>query len=451
MAGVNTIFIVLALSQLIAGATYKETRKVTDGSGKKFTCTYSLFYNTKTVSKAKSSVSCTPNTKGKSVSQEFVIESLGKTVTVKHTIKKGKDTISTVSLKDYVAPTSAPAPPPVSGEAMDCTCRLPGMDQTVMGRNGFQFEMKGDAASDRKVMKPTALTRGKGGGYHGGGHHHGGYGGVSHSSGLLSSIIPLALTAILAGLVAFGGTTLLTTLINLFLQTTVNIIGRKLPMEELAESENDQARLLAKLNDRQLFGNLLGNIQAPAPANPLLGGLLGNIQAPAPAPAPAPASPLLGLLGGTNGGTGGVDLGSLLGAAGGSSGTSDLVNQIAMQVVQQQIEDFVNNGGAEAAMTDFVESGKMEEMMSSMMESAIENINTEELMENIQSNLEESFGEVEGGFDNLMNEANFEEMMNDFKLEDMMAGMNMTELIDGMDLSTMEMQMQCSCVPSATR
>jgi hypothetical protein len=435
MAGVNTIFIVLALSHLIAGATYKETRKVTDGSGKKFTCTYSLFYTTKTVSKAKSSVSCTPNTKGKSMSQEFVIESLGKTVTVKHAIKKGKDTISNVSLKDYVAPTtSAPAPPPVPGEAMDCTCRLPGMDQTVMGRNGFQFEMKGDAASDRKVMKPTALTRGRGGGHYGGGHHggghHGGYGGVSHSSGLLSSIIPLALTAILAGLVAFGGTTLLTTLINLFLQTTVNIIGRKLPIEELAESENDQARLLAKLNDRQLFGNLLGNIQAPAPA---------------------PANPLLGLLGGSNGGTGGVDLGSLLGGAGGSSGTSDLVNQIAMQVVQQQIEDFVNNGGAEAAMTDFVESGKMEEMMGSMMESAMENINTEEFMENIQSNLEESFGEVEGGFDDLMNEANFEEMMNDFKLEDMMAGMNMTELMDGMDLSTMELQMQCSCVPSATR
>ena len=85
---------------------------------------------------------------------------------------------------------------------MDCTCRLPGMDETVMGRNGFQFQMEGDAASDRKVMKPTALTRGKGGGYHG--HHHGGYGGVSHHSGLLSSIIPLALTAILAGLVAFG-------------------------------------------------------------------------------------------------------------------------------------------------------------------------------------------------------------------------------------------------------
>ena len=146
-----------------------------------------------------------------------------------------------------------------------------------------------------------------------------------------------------------GGTALLSTLFT----TTVNIIGRKLPVDELAETEDSQARLLAKLNDRQLFGNLFGNI-------------------PAAAPAPAPASPLLGLLGGSSGGS--LDLASLLGAAGGSSGSSDLVNQIAMQVVQQQMEDFVNNGGAEAAMTDLVESGKLEEMINSLMESAMENI-----------------------------------------------------------------------------
>ena len=71
------------------------------------------------------------------------------------------------------------------------------------------------------------------------------------------------------------------------------------------------------------------------------------------------------------------------------------------------MEDFINNGGAEAAMTDLVESGKLEEMINSMMESAMENIDvsrkylhihslhalffqTEEMMANIQSNLEES-------------------------------------------------------------
>merc|ERR1712128_98560 len=380
----KTIIIVLAVSQLIAGATYKETRKVTDSAGKKFTCTYSLNYNTKTVSKAKSSVSCTPNTKGKSISEEFVIESLGKTVTVKHSIKKGKDSISAVSLKDYVAPTtSAPAP---SDDAMDCTCKLPGMESPVMGRSGFPFELKAKAGSDRKILKPVVLSRG--GGYHDHGGYYGGGGVSSPASGLLSSLIPLALTAILAGLVAFGGTTLLTTLLT----TTVNIIGRKLPIDELAESEDSQARLLAKLNDRQLFGNL---------------GNLGNVPVPVPAPAPAPVSPLLGLLGGNSGG--GLDLGSLLGAASGSSGSSDLVNQIAMQVVEQQVNDFINNGGAEAAMTDFVESGKLEEMINSMMDSMPTLM--ESAMENIQSNMEESIGEAEGGLEELFSEANFEELM----------------------------------------
>ena len=84
----------------ISQATYKETRKVTDGDGKKFTCKYNIFYNSKTVVKSKSSVSCTPNTKGKAISEIFVIEPLGKSVTLKHAIKKGKDTISAVSVED---------------------------------------------------------------------------------------------------------------------------------------------------------------------------------------------------------------------------------------------------------------------------------------------------------------------------------------------------------------
>merc|ERR1711887_482593 len=427
-SSMKTAILVLAVVPLISGAIHKETRKVTDSDGKEFTCKYSIFYNSKTVVKTKSSVTCTPNTKGKPISEIFVIESLGKSVTLKHAIKKGKDTISAVSLEDYVAPTTS-APAPASGEAMDCTCRLPGMDSTVMGRGEIPVQMLGEADSDRKILKPAALTRGKGGGHHGG--YHGGYHGHGHGHAVskpsLSSIIPLALTAILAELLAFGGTTLL----NLLLQTTVNIIGRSLPVDELAQAEDSQARLLAKLNDRQLLGNLLGNIQ------PL----------PLPAPAPAPANPLLGILGGNSGG--GLDLGTLLGAAGSSSGSNDMVNQIAMQVVQQQIEDFINSGAAEAAMTDFMESGKMEELMNSMMESAIENINTEELMANIQSNLEENLGEVNGEFEEFMSEANIEEIVGGFKLEDIIGSMNMTELVNGMDLTTMELQMQCSCMSSS--
>ena len=67
--------------------------------------------------------------------------------------------------------------------------------------------MKGQAGTDRKTLKPTAVSRGKGHGGHGG-HHHGGYyggGGVSSGgSSLLSSIIPLALVAVIAGLAALG-------------------------------------------------------------------------------------------------------------------------------------------------------------------------------------------------------------------------------------------------------
>ena len=167
------------------------------------------------------------------------------------------------------------------------------------------------------------------------------------------------------------------TLLQQLFPTMVAIIGRSLPVDEVAETEDYQARLLAKLNDRQLFGNLgnLGNTGG-------LGGFgnfgnLGNLgnapsPAPAPAPAPAPVSPLLGLLGGNSGGS--VDLASLLGAAGGSSGSNDVINQIAMQIAQQQIDNFINNGGAEAALTDLVESGKLEEMVSSMVEKAMENV-----------------------------------------------------------------------------
>merc|ERR1712083_1121344 len=121
---------------------------------------------------------------------------------------------------------------------------------------------------------------------------------ASAGTGLLSSLIPLVVGGLLAGILALGGTALLTTLF----QTTVNIIGRKLPIDDLSELDEEQARLLFKITDRQLLSNLLGNIQAPAPA-------------------PVPTSPLLGLLGG--GSTGNVDLASLLG---GSTGGGDVVN-----------------------------------------------------------------------------------------------------------------------------
>merc|ERR1712168_1231861 len=89
-SSMKAAIIVLAVVHLISGATYKETRKVTDSNGKKFSCTYNIFYNSKTVVKSKSSVTCSPNTNGKAISEIFVIESLGKSVTLKHAIRRAR-------------------------------------------------------------------------------------------------------------------------------------------------------------------------------------------------------------------------------------------------------------------------------------------------------------------------------------------------------------------------
>ena len=85
-------------------------------------------------------------------------------------------------------------------------------------------------------------------------------------------------------------------------------------------------------------GQLLSSVRSAVPAavsrQLFGGGLFSNLGNNVPAPAPAPA---------------GVDLASLLG---GGSGGNDVVTQLAMQVAQQQLTDFINNGGAEEAITN---------------------------------------------------------------------------------------------------
>merc|ERR1711892_925668 len=227
----------------VAGGTYEETRQVVDSAGKKFKCTYKLSYTKKAVSKGKSSVSCTPNKPGKTITEIFVIEELGKSVSVKHTIKKGKESISAITMEDYVAPSAAPL------EAThDCSCK----------------------------MAPESLA------------------------GLTTSV---------------------------------------------------RSSVPAVVNRR-----LLG------------GGLFSNLIANGAAPAPSPAS-------------NGLDLASLLGAG---SSSNDLVTQLAMQVAQQQVDDFINNGGAEEAITNLVESGQLETMMGE----AMENVDMETMMTEMVGTLE---------------------------------------------------------------
>eukprot|EP00091_Calanus_sinicus_P022470 TRINITY_DN712_c0_g1_i9.p1 TRINITY_DN712_c0_g1~~TRINITY_DN712_c0_g1_i9.p1 ORF type:complete len:229 (-),score=94.62 TRINITY_DN712_c0_g1_i9:260-877(-) len=143
-ATMRWISLVLVLSPaLVFGATYSETRQVVDSAGKKFKCTYKLNYNTKAVfSKAKSSASCTPNKSGKTVTETFVIEEIGKSVTVKHVIKKGKKTVSSITAKDYIAPTAAPA----LTMTHDCTCKM-------------TPDSQGQLLSSVRSAVPTAVSR----------------------------------------------------------------------------------------------------------------------------------------------------------------------------------------------------------------------------------------------------------------------------------------------------
>merc|ERR1711970_438680 len=118
-------FLLVLSPALVFGATYEETRNVVDSAGKKFKCTYKLNYNAKNVfNKAKSTATCTPKKNGKVVEETFDIKEIGKSVTVKHTIKKGKKTITSINIKDYVAPTTTAAPAPSSDMTHDCTCKM---------------------------------------------------------------------------------------------------------------------------------------------------------------------------------------------------------------------------------------------------------------------------------------------------------------------------------------
>jgi len=118
-------FLLVISPALVFGAIFEETRDVVDSAGKKFKCTYKLNYNAKKVfNKKKSTAICTPNKSGKVVEETFDIKEIGKSVTVKHTIKKGKKTITSLEVKDYVAPTSTSAPAPAADMTHDCTCKM---------------------------------------------------------------------------------------------------------------------------------------------------------------------------------------------------------------------------------------------------------------------------------------------------------------------------------------
>jgi len=322
------VCLVLILSpSLVLGGTYTETREVVDSAGKTFECEYKVVYTAKgVVNKGKSKVVCTPNTAGKPVEQTFIIEEIGQSVTVKHTIKKGKEKITGITKEDYVPPTTTTTSAPPAEGAMDCACKMPLDSQT----------------------------------------------------GLLTAVRSSVPTAL----------------------------------------------------NRQLLG----------------GGLLSNLAGSVTAP------------------------------------SNDLVTQMATQIAQQQIDDFINNGGAEEAITqllesgqleqmvtEFIESGQAEEMMSQVMESVDMEAMMGELVETLENQMEESM--QNGGFEEMIAGTPLEEMMNmNGGLEELMnMNVGLEELMnmnggleelfgngEGLlspemlaEMGDFELHMQCNCSPAA--
>merc|ERR1712215_537811 len=152
MKWISGLLVLLPL--LVNGATYEETRQVKDSAGKKFTCTYKLAYNNKGVfNKAKSSAVCKPNKTGKTVTETFVIESIGKSVTVKHAVKKGKKAITSIKATEYAPPTGAPAPP--LDMTHNCKCRLAPDSQ---GRLLSAVKTALPSAVDRQLLSGGLLS-----------------------------------------------------------------------------------------------------------------------------------------------------------------------------------------------------------------------------------------------------------------------------------------------------
>jgi len=87
---------------------FTDKQKVVAKNGKKFTCAYKLQYKGSIVNKKRSVVNCQPNIAAPSVTVTFVIDK--KNFKVKHAIRKGKDSILSVSVTNYEAPTTTKKP-----------------------------------------------------------------------------------------------------------------------------------------------------------------------------------------------------------------------------------------------------------------------------------------------------------------------------------------------------
>merc|ERR1711874_225261 len=130
--GVQLCFIMMRLWLAVflvgisCGLKYIEERNVTTSSGKTVNCFYTIQYNAKgVVSTKKSSVTCTPDKNGGFAMPVFDLPGVGPT-SVKHSVKKGKDSVQDFSPHAGLSNTAMP---------MNCSCRLP-LSLDMMGSPG---------------------------------------------------------------------------------------------------------------------------------------------------------------------------------------------------------------------------------------------------------------------------------------------------------------------------
>jgi len=385
-------FFLVFLAGISQGAKLVEQREIKTSSGKTFNCFYTINYNNKgVVNKKKSKVECDPDETGGTAIEVFDLPDVGK-ISLKHSVKKGKDAVQDYS--PYSKPASSVMP-------LNCSCKVPfpmemmeamgSQGMVAAGRRLPPVLMTHDSESNRKVMRVKRE---------------------------LNRIGPILCLLLLPQIIA---------------AIQAALAGRSLAV--------DKAELREKFN-RQLFGNglgggaLLGALTGGNDVASNAGGLLGGLTGGAGGDS-NPLDLLGGLTGGTGGGSNPLEL--LGGLAGSGANPADLLSIISsggdpaellsnpavqsmiQQVVQQQMEEFINNGGPEEAINQ-VMSMSDEEIMAMIMPY---------IPEDMQGTVQE--------FAAMSDEEFFQQMMEQMGmnggLEEMFGGMggmdfNMTDIIN---------------------
>jgi len=137
-----TIFGLLLLLGISSSLKYVERRTVLASSGDQFSCFYTIQYSSKgVVSTKKTSVICDPDLDGGNVEEVFDLPKVGPT-SIKHSIKKGKESIKKASAYSGSSSSSMVLP-------MNCSCKadFPHQLMEVIKPGEMMATGRGSAAS----------------------------------------------------------------------------------------------------------------------------------------------------------------------------------------------------------------------------------------------------------------------------------------------------------------